>query len=418
MTSLKNDNMNQLQQNAYDQVIQGESIFLTGRAGCGKTTCLKQIIKWAQDSNKKIGITSSTGISAILIGGRTLHSLLGFGLGKDTVDNLVLKVKTRNKPAYKKLREIEILIIDEISMIDADFFDKISLFLSKIREQPLFPFGGLQLVITGDFAQLLSVEGDKYCFQSETWNSMNIKTIDLKESMRHQEDIEFDYILQELRWGRMTKKIFKTLKKTRDNVFDGDIKPTILYSKNVDVDKINNEEYQKLINDGAEHERYYTKYSEHYNSKKWADGNKIPDNVSLCTGCQVMLTWNINQDSGLVNGSRGVVTSIVKEGVYVTFMNGNNVLISYNKIKNEEDSNLWVENIPLKLAYCITIHKSQGSTISCIILSLGKNDIFTFGQAYTALSRVRNLKSLQIIDIGINSFQCHPDVLKFYGEIN
>lgn len=408
--------MNLMQQEALNFVKRGKNIFLTGRAGCGKTTCLKEIIKWAKDSNKNIGISSSTGISAILIGGRTLHSLLGFGLGKDTVENLVNKVRRQNKPAVSRIKEMDILIIDEISMIDSVFFDKVSKYLSIIREQYLFPFGGLQVILTGDFAQLSSVEGDKYCFQSKTWRDLNIKAIDLKESMRHKDDEKFDEILKELRWGRMTKSIYKKLKNTKYNNFEGDIKPTILHSKNVDVDKINLEEYDKLIKEGAAYKIYHTRYSEDSYCKKWADSNKVPENISLCTSSQVMLTWNIDQDSYLVNGSRGIVTDIAENGVYVTFMDGRNIFVGFNKIKNEENGNIWVENLPLKLAYCLTIHKSQSATLDYAIINLGKNSIFQFGQSYTALSRVRNLNSVKIIDLGYNSFQCHPEVLKFYGE--
>lgn len=407
--------MNQLQQKAIDLVKNGENIFLTGRAGCGKTTCLREIINWATQSDINIGIASSTGVSAILIGGRTIHSLMGFGLGKDTMENLVTKAKRYNKPAVNKLKEMQILIIDEISMIDSVFFDKISKYMSIIRGKYLFPFSGVQIILTGDFAQLSSVEGDKYCFQSETWKELNIQTVDLKESMRHKDDQEFDLILKELRWGRMTKPIFKKLKRTKNNVFDGDIKPTILYSKNVDVDKINNDEYEKLIREGAPHETYHTRYSSNPDCKKWADSNKVPEWVSLCIGSQVMLTWNTDIDAYLVNGSRGVVTDIAQNGVYVTFMNGNNHFITYFKVKSEEDDSIYVELVPLKLAYSITINKSQGATLDCIEVELGKN-IFTWGQSFTALSRVRSLNSVRIFELGSNSFQCHPEVLKFYGE--
>jgi ATP-dependent DNA helicase PIF1 len=409
------DYMNTLQSTAFDKVVNGESIFITGIAGCGKTYLLSRIITWAQTNLKKISVTSSTGISAVLIGGSTLHSSMGFGLGKGDVDTLVNKVKYKNKRAYNRIRKIEILVIDEISMISSDFFDKVSEFMGMVREKPYLPFGGVQLVISGDFAQLPSVEGQKYCFQSSVWEAMDITTVNLVESMRQRDDEEFMEILRELRWGRMTKTILNRLRETKNKQFHGDILPTVLHSKNVDVDSINIQENEKLKKNGAESMVYKTRYSHNKKSSSWAKSGKITEFIELCMGSQVMLSINLDINHHLVNGSRGIVHELTPDGVWVMFMNGNNVLINFTKLKNEEEPDIWVEYIPLRLAWSITIHKSQGATISSLILNLGK-EIFMFGQGFTALSRVRSLDDVQILDVKKNSFQCHPLVLKFYNE--
>jgi ATP-dependent exoDNAse (exonuclease V) alpha subunit len=403
--------MNAEQKRAFERVANGENLFITGSGGTGKSYCLRHIVKWARDQRIELGVTASTGTAAYLIRGRTLHSFLGIGLAKKSADELAEKCKHYT---ISKLRNIELLIIDEISMIDEILFDKISKFLSIIRGSSK-PFGGIQLILCGDFAQLPPTQG-RYCFLSSVWNRANIEIVQLTKMMRQHEDHVFQKMLAELRWGMCSSDSIKLLKRLRKTKFeersDG-IVPTVLYSMNVDVDTINSTKYKELLEKGAKQYLYNTKGST--SGLYWANSIKIPENVELCVGAQVVLTWNIAQESGLINGSRGIVVAINKIGPTVRFANGQEVLVEMQKIENDDDGSktCWCSFMPLKLAYALTIHKSQGMTLDLVVIDLG-DSIFEYGQAYTAISRARSLACIKLLDFKASSFKTHPDVLKFY----
>jgi ATP-dependent exoDNAse (exonuclease V) alpha subunit len=406
--------MNKEQHIAFEAVKDGNNIFITGSGGVGKSYTLKNIIKWAQIERKNIAVTASTGCASYLIRGRTIHSFLGIGLAKKSAEDLANYVLLNKKFIVKKIKMLDMLILDEVSMINDELFDKISNYLQIIRKSPE-PFGGIQMVICGDFAQLPPTEG-KYCFLSPEWERSNIDVITLTQMMRQSEDHTFQRILQELRYGKCTKdtlKILRTLKKTK---FDNNgIEPTVLYSLNVDVDTINNTKYKELINNGAKKQTYITTYSQ--SGENWAKSIKIPDKQELCVGSQVVLTWNFQQDIGLVNGSRGVIIELNVNGAIVRFVNGQEIIIPMMTIENEDDDKCWVSFIPLKLAYAITIHKSQGMTLDSLIIDLG-DSIFEYGQAYTAISRAKTLDSIKLLDVKSSSFKTHKDVISFYENTN
>jgi ATP-dependent DNA helicase PIF1 len=195
--------MNAKQQSAFDAVVKGENILITGSAGTGKSFVMNKVIKWARDNDKKIGITASTGLSAYLIRGRTIHSFLGIGLGKKSPETMAQFVMHKNKPLMKRLLTLDMLLIDEISMIDTDLLENISTYLSILRSNPS-PFGGVQLVLSGDFAQLPPISR-KYCFESQSFKDANVKVILLEELVRQEGDTVFKSILEELRWGICSK---------------------------------------------------------------------------------------------------------------------------------------------------------------------------------------------------------------------
>jgi ATP-dependent DNA helicase PIF1 len=374
------------------------NVLITGAAGTGKSYEIDRIVRSLKHENKTYAVTASTGTAAILIRGRTIHSYLGIGLGTADVPKLVKKTKAAIK---LKLRLLEVLIIDEISMVDDILFEKISQFLQAIRGND-DPFGGVQLILVGDFAQIPPVTGD-YCFKSKEWERANIEIRTLKKNWRQQEDKVFQAILAEARQGKLSNESMNILKsRTKLKKIKG-IEPTILFAKNVDVDAINERMYRKLLRQG----------------QKDADEGGLPfelfrkeytQNVplDLCIGAQVVLTWNISFEEGLVNGSRGVVTSVSNDsGPMVKFIGKEtSTLITFVKL---------ADKIPLKLAYALTIHKSQGMTLDYMVVDLGSS-IFEYGQAYTALSRAKNLESIVFIDICKESFKTHPDVKNIYCD--
>lgn len=416
--------MNEEQQGAFDIVTkQRSNIFLTGPAGTGKSFTIKEIVNWAKSSQKRLGVTSSTGTSAITINGRTLHSFLGIGLAKKDAYQLYMTSK-RNSNLIEKLKLLDILIIDEISMISDKLFDKVSEYLSLIRKNKL-PFGGIQLILCGDMCQLPPVDGE-YCFKAKTWSSLNLNIIELKTLVRQDGDKEFQLILNEARFGTISNNHIERLKSLQNPNF-GEVQPTVLYSKNINVDSVNNGEYTNLIKKGALERVYYTQYSNNKHCQNWAESLKLPSEVRLCIGSQVMLTVNLCVEEGLANGSRGVVTEFTENGPVVLFKTGDQVVIEpwifvddnedIESSSDGEDEKITVKCIPLRLAYALTIHKSQSATLDSAVVSLGAS-IFEYGQAYTALSRVRDMKSIKVIDVLKSSFQTHPDVIEFYKQKN
>jgi len=393
------------------------NVFLTGPAGTGKSVTLKNMIQYCEMQGKSYGVTATTGSAAFLIGGRTIHSYLGLGLGKDLAKS-IFEYNRRNRPhIVKKLRELDVLIIDEISMLDDILFNKTSEYLSLVRYCSK-PFGGLQLVLTGDFCQLEPVAGD-YCFKSEIWEKLNLETIYLNKMIRQDGDTKFQKMLMKLRYGVCSDKTFDRLSKLKDNTFTT-IKPTILYSKNYDVDKINTLEYQKLIDSGAETKTYKIQLPTIKKNKDkattWFNTLNMPEEIELCIGCQIVVLANIDQDNGIVNGTRGCVIELKNNSVMIKRVNGLLFEIEYHKNISIDDNEVYISYMPLKLAYALTIHKSQGMTLDAIEIDIG-NDIFAAGQAYTALSRAQSLKSICIKSISKKSFITKDSVLEFYSSL-
>ena len=397
--------MNTKQQKAFDVIQSGKNVVVTGPAGTGKSYTLKKIIDWAIIKRKNFGITASTGLSAFLIGGRTIHSFLGIGLGKKPVEEIAMSVKYSNKPVYNTLCNLDMLFIDEISMIDKDLLDYISNYLSCIRECDK-PFGGIQVVLSGDFCQLPPVDG-QFCFLSNVWKTGNFETIVLEELVRQNTDMAFQSILQEARYGICSPSTLVTLKKLQKTEFDNGIVPTRLFSKNVNVDTINLNELQKLKQSGETSIIYKTTTK---GGNSWC--KHIPTEIELCIGAQVMCTANIT-GTELVNGTRGVVLAMTPQDVTLKLVNGSITVIPFINMTCEDNKKLSVIYMPLKLAYALTIHKSQGMTLDAIELDIG-GSIFEYGQAYVALSRAKTLESIKILSVKASSFKTHPLVCKFY----
>lgn len=420
--------MNQDQQDVLNAVKIQKNIFLTGAAGTGKSYTIQEIVSWCRDAGKLIGITASTGTAAITIGGRTLHSFLGIGLAKQEAMKLYLAAKKYPK-TIEKLKLLDFLIIDEISMIPAELLDKISEYLCLVRRNRL-PFGGIQVLFCGDMCQLPPVNGD-YPFRSAVWGLLNLANHELTTVIRQESDAHFREILESARWGQISDEQITRLEAQRNQTF-GEVEPTKLFAKNVNVDSINLEEYTKLRATGAKERTYFTIYATDKYSRVWADSLKIPESVPLCIGAQVMLTANLSVEDGYANGTRCMVTELRDEGPVVVFKDGSQLLITHWTVRDEnerpprktqdrdddeedDEGGVWVSYIPIKLAWALTIHKSQSMTLDAAVIDIGPS-IFECGQAYTALSRVRDLDSVRILNVSKTAFRTHPSVLEFYGK--
>ena len=359
---------------ALDYMVKGENVFLTGPSGTGKSLVISTF-KRQCGLSRKIGITSTTGMSAILIGGSTVHSFLGIGLGNGSVDSIVKNIKM--KPFFKKRWvELDTLIIDEVSMLSPELFDKLEEVARILRrkipkrmlkksEEKEPPFGGMQIILTGDFLQLPVVQSDNFCFEARSWKNCVTHTVNLTEIMR-QTDNEFQEVLNDLRYGNVTERAVSLLN-SRTNVKlenkDG-IKPTKIFTTNYSVDNLNFQELEKLEDPDifqydieVKLEGFHKDYIEKI--EKIKKNCIAPETLQICKNAQVMLLYNLDLECGLANGSRGIVTGFVNDFPKVCFVNGEERIIDYHtwEIIEGDKKLASVSQLPLKLAWAITVHK-------------------------------------------------------------
>ena len=407
------ESLNTKQRLAVEAVLNGKNILITGPGGTGKSFTIKYITNLLNENNKYYGLTATTGSASVLIGGQTINSYLGIGLGNSKVSDIIKNI-IANKKIRDRIVKLDVLIIDEISMLDNILFEKISEILSTIRghliDEKLAnkPFGGIQMIFVGDFCQLAPVKG-LYCFLSKVWEKSEIDIIILEELVRQSGDQLFQKILNIVRKGKCTDNIITVLEKLKDTQFSDNIIPTKLYPTNIDVHKINNIQLQ-LLKDKGYQSRVYNAICSKGNEK-----TALNYNIELTENAQVIITRNIDISKGLVNGTRGVIKHLGSEFVIIEDVNNNVHTINYYKdIMNKKTS--YIMHMPICISYALSIHKSQGMTIDAVELDLGAN-IFAHGQTYTALSRAKNLNSIKIISIDKNSFKINPYVKKFYTTI-
>ncbi|XP_042860576.1 ATP-dependent DNA helicase PIF1-like isoform X2 [Penaeus japonicus] len=396
------------------QVVQsGLNVFFTGSAGTGKSFLLKRIVGALPPD--VTFVTASTGVAACQIGGTTLHAFAGIGSGKASVEQCI-QLASR-KVIAQQWRKCKHLVVDEVSMVDGDFFTKLEAVGRAVRGNDK-PFGGIQLIFCGDFLQLPPVTrpGEKrvFCFQTPAWDSCINLNMELTD-VRRQDDQEFIDILQAIRLGRCNEEMVERLKQTERNIVERDgIKATRLCTHREDVNHINQEHLKKLSGDS---QVFQAVDSDPGLSSLLDSQTPVVAKLTLKVGAQVMLMKNLDVGQGLVNGARGVVTSFKmgKEGnPVVRFLCGVTTEIKHEKwtVKGTGGIYLHRRQLPLKLAWAFSIHKSQGMTLDCAEMSLSR--VFEAGQAYVALSRARNLKSIRVLDFGPACVRAHPDVLKFY----
>ncbi len=411
------------QREAFEAIQNGESIFITGPGGTGKSFLIRQIVdEIPKRTGKVVAVTAMTGCAALLLGrfAKTLHSWAGIGLGRGTPQSLAQGIR-KLPPLAKRWRETNILIIDEISMLTPLLLETLDE-IAKILRRSQRPFGGLQVVFVGDFLQLPPVAKEgvtRFAFESPVWSSLVKQTIHLKTIFR-QQDTTFQEILDEARMGSLSKESLATLETRINQDYKKEkIQPTILFTRRVDVEEINSSHLDKLPG-VAKTFSAVTGPSSHPASEILATSNKMDKEgmyvptLTLKEGAQVMLVTNLDMDKELCNGSRGVVIGFqeITNWPIVQFKVETRV-IEPHLWESEHNPPITRSQIPLRLAYALTIHKSQGATLDCALIDVGPS-VFEYGQAYVALSRVRNLEGLYIFDICPRAFRAHPLVKSFY----
>ena len=414
------ETLNEKQKSILTSILDGKNAFITGFAGSGKSYLIEYIYRVLKEQGKIVELTAMTGCAALLINGITLHSALGIGLAKGTPRELVKRIR-RIEGMIGYLMRLNVLIIDEVSMLSDTLFDKIAE-IFKIIKGCDRPFGNLQIILVGDMSQLKPIEGD-YCFYSECWDHCKIEVSVLTENMRVNNDERFDDLLKSFRWGIV--RDYELIEKMKQNTFTGYIKPTKLFSKNKDVDAVNQYELGLLLKENKETLVYKVMYPDNpiklIESTKYSMDNKIQEYFTLCVGAQVMVTRNLIP--GVVNGTRGIVISLTKTSVTIQLTNGELYNVGYFHVKpdqfetNEKLKKIDFKYLPLTLSWAMSIHKSQGATIDLLEVDLGES-IFACGQAYVALSRAKNSDTVRITNFNPRSVKVSKSVLAFYDKYN
>ena len=449
------------QMRVLEAIMQRKSIFYTGAAGTGKSFILKivqQVFQYVKKANA-LSITATTGIAAVNVRGMTVHSWSGVGIGTGSLEETVARA-SRSKAVKKRWEETETLVIDEVSMLSAELFEKISAIGKRCRADPR-PFGGLQVILCGDFMQLPPVGLGKdchFCFHSPVWTELlgppTAGGMMVLDKVFRQKDPRFLRVLNELRRGvcsaatdALLQSKVREAPRVRKEFAASGRNPTKLFAVNTLVDKINETELAKLAS-GESADGSPLSYL--YKAKDEGDiglmkSSRVPDTIELRVGAEVMLLKNLSTDEGLVNGSRGRVVrfesnldfveerySVVPEHfpgnlrmfpVVEFFVVFGSTTEKVEKLVRPESWDVTQgqkvlaqrTQVPLILSWAMSIHKSQGMTIPLVEVSTDRS--FEYGQVYVALSRAVSLEGLILTDFNRNTIKCHEEVRAFYQSM-
>lgn len=395
----------------------GRNTFITGSAGTGKTYIINQYIQFLKERRIPVAVTASTGIAATHMNGMTIHAWSGIGV-RNHVNASDLAVMKGKKYLREKLQKVKVLIIDEISMLHKNQLNLVNKVLKYFKETDR-AFGGIQVVFCGDFFQLPPIglvsetARDKFAFMSSAWLEASPAICYLKEQYR-QEDNKLHQILNEIR-GRCISIKSKNWLKSRQEVSKhvGIKSPPVLYSHNIDVSRTNNTYLNELE---GKMQQFSAKTK---GNKKLLEllrkSVRAPEKIYLKTGAKVMFVKN-NYELNYVNGTLGTVIAFGTSGApIVEFEDGRKLDVAMETWSVEDDmgkSLASYSQLPLRLAWAITVHKSQGMTLDCAEMDLSKS--FEKGQGYVALSRLKNLEGLYLT--GINEMALEVDELAYKAD--
>lgn len=396
----------------------GQNVFITGSAGTGKTYLLNQFIDYLKHRKIYPSIVASTGIAASHLGGQTLHAFFGLGI-RDSVDEYFIDSLLEKKYLVERFSQLDILIIDEVSMISPQIFTSMDEILQAFKSNTL-PFGGIQVVISGDFFQLPPVSRERkekrFAWQSPSWKALELKTCYLSEKYRQDDDVLIR-ILDEIRSGQVSDFSHDVFKQRYEKELPLDATPTKLYTHNVDIDRINSQELDKLPGQ-AVHLVYDSKGSQQ-NVEKIFKSSLVLDTLVLKKDAVVIFIKN-NPEKGYLNGTTGIVTGFTKGDSMpmVKISSGRTITLEQEDWSLEGKNgkvSASVSQVPLRLAWAITIHKSQGMTLDAAEIDLSK--AFEVGQGYVALSRLKNIEGLKLLGMNDIALQVDPLILKIDGRI-
>ncbi len=392
---------------ALEVMLAGESVLLTGPAGAGKTFVLNQFIRIAKSEGKHVSVTATTGLAATHLGGTTIHSWSGIGISDEVPQGFVEHIAKGRKEIIEKT---DVLIIDEISMLHDYRLDMVDTVCRLVRGKDE-PFGGIQIIMSGDFFQLPPINrGDNraggFVVNSKVWQLLDPTICYLEEQHRQDDEVLLD-ILNSLRAGELRRHhAEKLLERVGVEPDDGEL--TELHTVNIDVDKLNGEKLEELGGD----EIFYTQTTTGSESYVETLQRSVlaPATLRIKKGALVMSVKN-SLDRKYVNGSLGTVIDFEAGTEYpvVEFKNGKVVTMVPDtwELRDGDKKRASISQIPLRLAWAITVHKSQGMTLDAARIDLRK--AFVEGMGYVALSRVKNLHNLYLTGINQMALRISED---------
>lgn len=402
------------QDEAFDLLKMGKNIFLTGAAGSGKTYLLNQYIQHLKENNVSVAITASTGIAATHLQGTTIHSWSGIGV-KDQLTEHDLEKLSKTDRIKRNYKTTKVLIIDEISMLHKHQLDMIHDIACYLLDSDQ-AFGGIQVILCGDFFQLPPVSSDpfseekQFAFEASAWEEGDFHVCYLHEQHRQGTD-PLITVLNDIRGGTAGEQTKVPLRTRYKKEPQGAVKATKLYSRNINVDAINESELANLQGQ----EKTFTMEIQGFNI--FVDGLKKSclalEKLKLKIGAEVMFIKN-DTAGRYVNGTRSVVVGFHKnEGWPIVKTYDNETIIAYPEEWKYEDHGIvraTITQVPLRLAWAVTIHKSQGMTLDAAEIDL--SDAFEPGMGYVALSRVRSLNGLKLMGLNEMALTVHPKILQ------
>lgn len=415
-------NPRMMQEEALQILRTGANVFLTGEPGSGKTHTINTYVAWLRDHGIEPAITASTGIAATHIGGMTLHSWSGIGVREYLTEYDVASI-AENKNVKRRLTGADVLIIDEISMLSGSLLDMLDQILRAARERST-PFGGMQVVVVGDFFQLppvvrrsygggdgVDVDEDQtspFAFRSRAWYELNPIVCYLSEQHRQAND-SFLELLQAVRRGEELEKVRDSLKSRVVKEAEAPKEAPRLFSHNRDVDRINSERLESIS--GKSHTYNMTGKGSDMAVASLKRGCLSPESLVLKKGARVMFTKNDIIGGQFANGTVGDVMEIAFDGTpRVRTIDGRTITVVPMEWTMGEAGRILarITQLPLRLAWAITVHKSQGMTLDQAVVDLSK--AFEYGQGYVALSRVRALDGLHVVGYNERALEVHPEV--------
>lgn len=435
------DKLNKEQQTIFNKYIAGENIFITGPGGTGKTYLIKTIVAHAKKTSTAYKVCALTGCAAVLLecGATTLHAFAGVGLATGTISQVVERVA---KSRHKKLnwQKIDILIVDEVSMLSLKLIKILDQIGRKVKKKNK-PFGGIQILFSGDFYQLPPVGNEddpetmQFCFETPLWNETFQQNQNELTTIFRQSDPKYVKILNRLRVGKITNSGIATLLNRVTNPTDNSVNLTIILPRRRDADIINYREVVKLdattekaykiivvpesdlslTKEQCTNFRLFTSKERQYEIQYLTDNIMAEKEIKLRIGTVVMCIVNLNTESSrqIVNGSKGIVIDFIANYPLIKFTNGASEIIRPHIWQSERLSGIAIKQIPLIYAWAITIHKAQGLTLERALIDIGTN-IFECGQTYVALSRVKSLENLYLKSFDYKKIKINPKVQNFY----